>query len=135
LGLREALRTLAFEFEDKYRCPVTFHMRGRLRHLPDAVAVTLFRVAQEALINVACHSQAQAVALSVVGDATCVTLIVMDDGQGFPVPPRLSALTKENHFGLLGMAERLELLGGTLAVQSEPGQGTTIQAWLPVASP
>ena len=135
LGLREALRTLAFEFEDKNQCAVTFHVRGHLRHLPDVVAVTLFRVAQEALANVARHSRADSVALRVVCDVTCVTLIVMDDGGGFQVPRRLSALTKENHFGLLGMAERVELLGGTLAVQSEPGQGTTIQVWLPITVP
>ena len=131
LGLRGALRSLAIECEDAHGIAVRFRARGDVDHLPDAAAVTLFRVAQEALANVVRHSGAGQVWLEVTCDDEGATLTVTDDGRGFRGPRRLSALAQRGHFGLLGMAERLALLGGRLEVRSQPGEGTTVQAWLP----
>ena len=131
LGLRGALRALAIECEDMHGLAVTLRTRGGVDHLPDAVAVTLFRVAQEALANAARHSGAGQAWLELVHDDSGIILTVTDDGRGFQVPRRLSALAREEHFGLLGIVERLKLVGGRLEVRSQPGEGTTVQAWLP----
>jgi len=131
LGLRGALRTLVIKCEDVHGLTIAFHARGDVDHLPDAAAVTLFRVAQEALANTARHSSAGHVALEISHEDTGTTLTVTDDGRGFSVPRRLSALAQRGHYGLLGMAERLEILGGRLEVRSQPGEGTTIRACLP----
>lgn len=131
LGLRGALRALAIECEDMHGLAVIFHTQGDVDHLPDVVAVTLFRVAQEALANAARHSGAGQAWLELIHDDRGIILTITDDGQGFQVPQRLSALAREGHFGLLGMVERLKLVGGRLEVHSQPGEGTTLQTWLP----
>jgi signal transduction histidine kinase len=59
-----------------------------------------------------------------------VKLTVSDQGRGFEVPERLRMLTEAGHFGLVSMYERLELVGGTLHLTSEPGQGTMVAAWV-----
>lgn len=64
-----------------------------------------------------------------------VRLIVADRGRGFVMPERLGMLAEAGHFGLVGMQERLELVGGTLRLTSGPGQGTTVTAWVPLSPP
>ncbi|MCL7453317.1 MAG: PDZ domain-containing protein [Anaerolineae bacterium] len=132
LGLREALRALAIEYEDDYGLTVAFHAQGEVEHLSDEAAVTLFRAAQEALTNVSRHSGTERAWLAITRKEEGIALTVADEGRGFRVPRRLSALAYGGHFGLLGMAERLERLGGRLEVRSQPGEGTTVQVWLPV---
>jgi signal transduction histidine kinase len=132
LGLREALRALAIEYEDDHGLTVAFLAQGEVDHLPGEAAVTLFRAAQEALTNVNRHSGAERAWLAVTREEEGIALTVTDEGRGFRVPQRLSAMAYGGHFGLLGMAERLERLGGRLAVRSQPGEGTTVQVWLPV---
>jgi len=132
LGLRGALRALAIECEDTHAIPVTFSARGDVDDLPDVVEVTLFRLAQEALINAARHSEATRLWVDITCADGRAMLTVTDNGRGFRVPKRLSALAQAGHFGLTGMAERVELLGGSLDVRSQPDTGTTVQAWLPV---
>jgi signal transduction histidine kinase len=132
LGLREALRALAIEYEDDHGLTVAFLAQGEVDYLPDEAAVTLFRAAQEALTNVNRHSGAERAWLAVTREEEGIALTVTDEGRGFRVPQRLSAMAYGGHFGLLGMAERLERLGGRLAVRSQPGEGTTVQVWLPV---
>jgi signal transduction histidine kinase len=91
----------------------------------------LFRVAQEALINVARHAQAQnvRVSLAVTGDA--VSMIVHDDGRSFEVE-RVFAAAGSKRLGLIGMRERLEMVGGCLTLASIPGKGTTVTATIPM---
>ena len=132
LGLREALHALAIEYEDDYGLTVAFRAQGEMEHLPDEAAVMLFRAAQEALTNVSRHSGAERAWLRITSGQEGIALTVIDDGQGFRVPQRLSALAYRGHFGLLAMAERVEHLGGRLAVRSRPGEGTMVQVWLPV---
>jgi len=100
--------------------------------LPTAAALDLFRNAQEALRNALRHSQARQVTVSLHRGEGTVVLEVRADGRGFDVPPRLSDFARSSHFGLIGMAERVELAGGQLAIHSQPGQGTAVTAWLPV---
>jgi signal transduction histidine kinase len=99
--------------------------------LPEPVAICLFRVAQEALRNVLKHAGARQVTVSLRLCPGEATLSVRDDGCGFRVPDRLSKLARNNHFGLVGMAERVAWAGGQLTILSQPGAGTEVTAWIP----
>jgi signal transduction histidine kinase len=66
------------------------------------------------------------VTLHLAWEGSCLSLTVQDDGRGFAVPAGLRSLTGEGHFGLVGMEERVGLIGGTLTLDSVPGQGTRV---------
>jgi signal transduction histidine kinase len=129
LGLGAALRALAEEWSAQHDLAVQLDLPpdAVLRPLPDEVAVNLYRVVQEALVNVARHAQAQKVTLCLTWQDARLSLTVQDDGQGFAVPATLRSLTAQGHFGLAGMQERVNLIGGTLRLESAPGQGTTMR--------
>jgi signal transduction histidine kinase len=93
--------------------------------LPDAVRTCIFRLVQEALHNVAAHSGAKNVLVSVRKENGSLILRVEDDGSGFD-PKRTRGM------GLLGMEERVRQLGGRMEIQSEPGKGTRLRASLPI---
>jgi signal transduction histidine kinase len=95
--------------------------------LSDAKAVGLFRILQEALTNVMRHAQAHTVELTLelAGDELCLT--VSDDGVGF-----VAAEGRPTSFGLVGMRERVLIMGGRLELESEPGEGTSLKVWVPV---
>jgi signal transduction histidine kinase/DNA-binding NarL/FixJ family response regulator len=100
--------------------------------VPDPeVAHTLFRIAQEALTNAIRHARATSVRVGLVYSPIGVTLLVQDDGEGFD---RSLVEDGEHGLGLGGMAERARLLGGTLDLDSTPGWGTRIRAWIPSPS-
>jgi signal transduction histidine kinase len=93
----------------------------------------LYRVAQEALVNVAKHAQASLVKVRIQKLRGVIRMDVKDNGKSFQVQGVLS--TKRNKgLGLLGMRERVEMVGGRFAVASAPGQGTTIRAEIPFAN-
>jgi signal transduction histidine kinase len=108
---------------------------GEARPLHPEVEVTLLRVAQEALANVAKHARASraGVTLSYMGDV--VTLDVRDDGAGFAGPdagtPASNGVSEGGGFGLIAMRQRVQRLAGQLEVESEPGGGTAISASVP----
>lgn len=99
---------------------------------PD-VAHTLFRIAQEALTNAIRHARATSVRVGLVYAPTGVSLLVQDDGAGFD-RTQVADGREAHGLGLGGMAERARLLGGTLELDSTPGWGTRIRAWIPSAS-
>jgi signal transduction histidine kinase len=101
---------------------------GRLA--PD-VELGAYRIVQEALNNALQHAQAQQVIIHVESRAHTLSLTVVDDGVGFDLPDQPDALTQGGHFGLIGMLERAAQLGGSLRVESAPGQGTRIHVRLP----
>jgi signal transduction histidine kinase len=103
----------------------------RAQTLPDATNICLYRVLQEALTNVAKHAQASQVSVRLWLDETAVHLSVSDDGMGFDKKTAV-ARPQTAGLGLLGMHERVELLGGQLELDSTPGQGTRIVAHLPL---
>src|SRR6185503_19216893 len=92
----------------------------------------LYRVAQEALTNVARHANASRAEVRIhkLGESVCMKII--DNGKGFQ-PERVLQSKKKNRLGLLGMRERLEMVKGNFAVRSAPGKGTTIIAHIPLA--
>jgi signal transduction histidine kinase len=91
----------------------------------------LYRVAQEALTNVSRHAQASRVEVSILKLPDCICLKIWDDGKSFSVEQALQA-NGSNRLGLLGMRERLEMVGGSFEVESGPGKGTTIIAKIPL---
>ncbi|MEI7772101.1 MAG: sensor histidine kinase, partial [Chloroflexales bacterium] len=121
LGLAQALRQIASETAARANLRLSLDVPQRLPALAAAVEQCLYRVAQEATANVAHHAHAQTltVQLQVNGG---ITLRVSDDGQGF-TPQQAEAA---GHFGLAGMRERAQLVGATVSITSQPGQGTTI---------
>ena len=114
-----------------------FDVRGDLSGLTDSQRITLYRVVQEALANVAEHSGASNVAIRVSGSSSAVTVTIADDGHGFDPSLRLEAAVGVGRLGLVGMAERVRLLGGLFRLTSAPGRGTTVRVvlsrWAPPA--
>lgn len=100
--------------------------------LDDSVATCLFRVAQESLRNAIKHANAQHVTITLYLSPDEVVLHVGDDGKGFHMPSRLSEFTQKNHFGLVGMTERVAWTGGQLSVHSQVGEGTMVVARVPL---
>jgi PAS domain S-box-containing protein len=112
-------------------CEVTSDLDGR----PDPVVETaLFRVAQQALANVVEHASATHAQVAIERTAKGVTLRVWDDGRGFD-PDHVQVIADIAHFGLIAMRERVEALGGRFTVTTAPGQGTVVEARLPLAVP
>jgi signal transduction histidine kinase len=130
LGLVTALEMLAREVGQANDLQVDFQKSGQERRLPREVELSLYRIAQEALNNVVHHANARSAVLSVFFGRE-IKLEVRDDGVGFVVPKSPTDFAPSGHFGLLGMRERADLIGGTLEVESEPGQGTWLMVRLP----
>lgn len=122
-SLQDAIRDL-LSGDSNFGCETTFEIQGEPRPLPQAVALALYRAAQEGITNVRKHTQATRVdvGLDFRSDAT-VCLSVTDDGNG--------AETLGGGFGLVGLRERAELLGGGLTVDSIPGGGVALKMTLP----
>lgn len=129
VGLAAALRVLADEWSTQSGVAIQLDLPSdaSLRSLPSEVSVNLYRLAQEALANVARHAAARLVTLHLTWDEKRLALTLHDDGRGFTAPPRLDALSVRGHFGLAGMHERAALIGGTCAVESSLGRGTTVR--------
>ena len=132
LGLVASLRRLLVEFGERSRAAGHLQVVGEERRLPPHVAITLFRIAQEALRNVERHARARQVVVTVSFSADGVGLRVLDNGVGFVAKPAVDFAAR-GHLGLLGMRERAESLGGRLDVSSEPGEGTSLTVFVPLA--
>jgi PAS domain S-box-containing protein len=132
LGLEAAVRQYSRSIGSKFDLAVRFKGRGfGSERLPSAVETALYRVVQEAMTNVVRHARATRVDVLAEHRGDRVMVMIEDDGVGFE-PDRVQ---RGNHFGLLGLAERAEALGGTLTVESRPGGGTTVVVEVPSADP
>jgi PAS domain S-box-containing protein len=129
-GLPTALSTYAEEWAGRSGIALDYHSAGLDGdRLPATIETTLYRVVQEALTNVLRHAKARRVSLVVQRTSVGVNAVVEDDGRGFD-PEKATA--KGGRLGLLGMRERLELVGGELTLESAPGAGTTVIARIPL---
>lgn len=123
LGLALAVRSLAESVAEQTGDSLDWQGPERVDNLVPAMEQSVYRVAQEALANVAKHTSAQHLSVQLVQNNGRLTLQVADDGGGF----ELDRVNAAHHFGLKGMRERAEMVGGVLSVTSQPGSGTTVQ--------
>jgi signal transduction histidine kinase len=131
LGLRAALANYVQDWSRRVDIPAALHTSGLLdERLASEAETTLYRIAQEALTNVAKHSRAKRVDVILERQGDSVLLIVEDDGVGFDPDADGSA---GGGFGLLGMQERAALVGATVEIESTAGKGTTV--FLRMATP
>ncbi len=130
LGLIPALHSFMKNFSKATGIRVSLTAFAGAEKLDDASRTALYRVAQEALTNVARHAQASLVEASIQRLSNSVRMQIKDNGKSFDVERTLHTV-KSRRMGLLGMRERVEMVGGKFTVESAPGHGTTIQAQIP----
>jgi PAS domain S-box-containing protein len=126
-GIGSAIEWQAHRFEARTQIPCLVDVPEQLPALADNKAIGLFRVLQEALTNVMRHAQAHTVEVGLHVDQGMLCLSISDDGCGFVVDA-----ARATSFGLVGMRERVLMLGGSLALHSAPGEGTTLSVRIPL---
>jgi two-component system sensor histidine kinase DegS len=130
LGLVPALRRFINDLKEHHGLMVDYAVMGRDYRLPTHIEVGAFRMVQEALNNVIKHASAKSVVVRVEFAEKSLALLIKDDGVGFTVD---EALARDgNHFGLLSMRERVDLLEGSWRVDSTPGKGTRLDIRIPL---
>jgi signal transduction histidine kinase len=130
LGLVTALQQYVAEFSRQHNIQVEFETTGLTKQrLSSEVETAVFRVVQESLTNVVSHANASRVDILLSRRNDHLAIVIEDNGVGFL--PTENVL--EDHLGLFGMRERIEMLKGTLAIESAPGKGTTVKVEVPSA--
>jgi signal transduction histidine kinase len=128
LGLAEALRAECEHISRHEPVRVDVELHEVPDELPNDVALCIFRVAQEALRNIARHARASAATVSLALTEGGLLLAVRDNGIGFDT----NATQSRPSLGRANMRERVRLLGGTFQIKSTSAQGTTVSAWVPL---
>jgi PAS domain S-box-containing protein len=131
LGLMPALELLADDLE-QHGVSTSFKVVGEIRRFPPEIEVMLFRIAQEATINIRRHAEASIALITIEFCDTNVKLSVRDNGKGIDLPNNTGDIASSGKLGLIGMQERAKLLGGSLDLKSKPGKGTILTAEVPV---
>jgi two-component system sensor histidine kinase UhpB len=126
-GLVAALRAHCAEFARQHGLAVTFRANDSLGRLPEDVTLCLYRVAQEALHNIAAYAQARHVEAALTRGAAGLELMIRDDGRGFDP----AAARRHGGLGLVSMDERARLVRGTVEIASRLGQGTELRVHVP----
>jgi signal transduction histidine kinase len=130
LGLNPALHAYLKGYTKRAGLRVRFSTFAGVEELSNDKRIVLYRVAQAALVNTAQHAQATSVSVVIKRLPRAVLMEIKDDGRSFDVEHVLDP-ARYKRLGLIGMRERVEMLGGTFQVESAPGRGTTISAMLP----
>ncbi len=131
LGLIPAITRYSESLKERCKVAVEVNCVGQRQRVNSLIEVALFRVVQEAIQNTIKHADANKVMVNLEMDSQHIMLVIKDDGIGFDADTYLQA-PRPDSYGLLGMKERLEILGGQLSVRSHPGEGTEILAILPL---
>jgi signal transduction histidine kinase len=132
LGLIPALHSFMKKFTSQTGIHVHLKAVAEVDKLETSRRTVLFRIAQEALANVARHAQASRVEVSIQKLSEGICMKIKDDGKSFSAD-RVMDFSTGNRLGLLGMRERLEMVGGRFEIESVLGKGTTIIAEIPLA--
>ena len=134
LGLETALEQYSEEFAKTHDVTVDVLSDGlKDRRLPHVVETMLYRIAQEALTNIAKHAHATSASIILRDTGSDIHMIVEDNGHGFDVQEALRPTQMAQHLGIHGMRKRASLLQGSLSIESAPGEGTTVYVNVPLA--
>jgi signal transduction histidine kinase len=125
------LRNFVRQLSSEQAVPIRVELVGTPVHLDSGAARSMFLVAREAVRNAVTHSSPRQISIRLCFEAAELRLEVVDDGRGFSPPVR--DLESHGHYGILGMRERVEQLGGSFLLDSTPGSGTAIVARLPLS--
>jgi len=133
LGLAPAIRWYARSRLEEAGIHVRLDIANEVTtRLPPQLETTLYRIAQEAMTNIVRHADAANATIQLARENGHVCLRIEDDGRGFDVAQTPRQAVRRQHFGLLGVRERAELVGGTVNLTSQPGRGTQLEITLPV---
>jgi two-component system sensor histidine kinase DegS len=129
LGIVPAISKYLANFQENYGIKCKLRIEGREKRLLPALEVALFRLVQEGMTNVAKHANSAKVDISLIYQEDWTIARIRDYGKGFEVS--LAFTTSGEHFGLIGMRERVEMFSGHFSIQSTLGKGTTIELSIP----
>ena len=135
-GIQTALASYVENWSERHGIVVDFYSAGfeEDERFARHVETTLYRIVQEALTNVLKHAEARRVSLILEHRDGYAVAVIEDDGKGFDAEAVMNAPMTERRLGLLGMQERVALVGGTLEIESSPGAGTTVVARVPTTT-
>jgi signal transduction histidine kinase len=125
LGLAAAIENYVCQFQERSGISCRLSMNREEFQIDDMLAIAIFRVIQESLTNVLRHAAADQLVVDIEEDGSTIRIRVEDNGCGFTLP------SVKKTFGLLGMRERVKMLGGTIAITSQPGRGCCVDASFP----
>ena len=135
-GLSAAIHSLAHEWAERSNIQIHLDVDPALGRLPETIELSVFRIVQEGLSNIRKHSAARNVRLVVQRTPSASLLVRLeDDGRGMSAPADLASLSANKHFGLVGISERVALLGGTMNIESLSGDGMALQVEIPSPHP
>lgn len=134
LGLVPALEARITEIKSQVLFEIYFnHANCGSADIRDEVALCVYRFMQEALFNIQKHAEANLAMIDLrVDEEEGLMLSIEDDGQGFSPPETLEVLVAQQHFGLIGLQEQIEAVGGRMSIESDPGRGCRLSAWIPL---
>lgn len=126
VGLEAALESLAERFQQEHGFRVEFRDDGLPKPVAGEVAITLFQVVREVMVNIVKHARAKTVKIALAAADTSIKITIEDDGAGFDVTSVLQQRGSQRGFGLFNIQQRMAHLGGGLAIRAEIGRGTTV---------
>lgn len=135
-GLSSAITSLVQEWADRTGIAVNIDINRRIGRLPEWIELSIFRIIQEGLSNVAKHADARQVHLRLKRTpAGQLRIHIADDGRGIEHLPDLADLSAQKHFGLVGISERVALLDGRMAIESTADKGFELEIEVPIPNP
>jgi len=135
-GLTAAIDSLAHEWAERNDVQLQLEIDPAFGRLPETIELSVFRIVQEGLNNIRKHAAAHHVRLSLQRTSSTNLLVRLeDDGQGLPIPVDLASFSINKHFGLVGISERVALLGGVMNIESSKENGTILQVEIPSPYP
>jgi two-component system sensor histidine kinase DegS len=129
LGIVQAINQYLKNFQLAYKIKCELNINGSERRLPQVIEVSLFRLLQEGLTNIAKHSRSDRAIIDFRFQDKSTNVNLTDFGKGFNVENSFES--PGEHYGLIGMRERVEMFSGLLIIHSSPGKGTTIEITIP----
>ncbi len=131
LGLIPAVSRYVENIKERQNIEINLHCRGEEKRFDSIIEVALYRVIQEGVQNVLKHARATSIDIDLETNSESVTLVISDNGQGFVLEEHFKE-PKSNKYGIIGIKERVEILGGQFSIDSKLGFGTKVVAIIPV---